>query len=79
MHVACNLIEGDANFMQSIGPQFCNIVIWELMKMVVKLREEQEHGGVYAQCLTTTPAAKQKIHWCLCPMRGSIVYAVPKA
>ena len=60
-------------------PQFCNIFIWELMKLVVKPREEQEQSGVYAQCLTTTPAAKQKIHWCLCPMRGSIVYAVPKA
>ena len=73
------MIEGDANFMQSIGPQFCKIFIWELMKMVVKLREEQEHSGVYAQSLTTIPAAKQKIHWCLCPMRGSIVYAAPKA
>ena len=79
MKIAVNMIEGEAKFMQTIGAQFCKVFIWELMKLVVKLRDEQEQNGMYAQYPSTAPAAKQKLQYCLCPMGGSVVYAAPKA
>ena len=79
MHLAVIMLEGEAKFTHTIGPQFCNIFIWEFMKLVVKLRKENERSGMYVQCLTTVPEAKRKLQWCLCPMGGSVVYTALKA
>ena len=62
----------DAQFLDTIGFVFLQITFAEIIKVVVKLRDDQ--GGVVQQCLPTVPVAREKLQWLLCPMQDSAVY-----
>ena len=62
----------DAQFLDTIGFVFLQITFTEIIKVVVKLKDDQ--GGVVQQCLPNVPVAREKLQWLLCPMQDSAVY-----